>query len=71
MSDMLEAFWAEVLSSEPGRIRSALEDLSDAERRSVLVHLRRMAVEPGWSEGQRLRARTALESLGLPGSPDE
>jgi len=63
MSDMLEDFWAEVLSDEPIRIHSAIEGLSAGERRSVIVHLRRMAGEPGWSDGQRLRAQAALECL--------
>jgi hypothetical protein len=70
MSDGLEDLWGEILSGDPTRIRSAVEHLSEAERRSVLIHLRRMALEPGWSDGQRLRAKTALESLGTSG-PDE
>ncbi len=63
MSDTLEDFWAEVLSSEPARVRSAMQNLSADERRTVMAHLRRMAAGSGWSEGQRDRARAALDSL--------
>lgn len=64
MSDTLEDFWAEVLSSEPARVRSAMQNISAGERRTVIEHLRRMASGSGWSDGQRNRARAALDSLG-------
>jgi hypothetical protein len=40
-----------------------MQELTDDERSSVIAHLRRMAAEPGWSTGQKLRARVALDSL--------
>lgn len=70
MSDDLEDLWAEILSAEPDRIRSALAHLSADERRSVVAHLRRMAGETGWSEGQQHRARTALAALECDSSVD-
>lgn len=71
MPDMLEEFWAEVLSTVPGRIRSAIEHLSDVERQVVVVHLKRMAGESGWSDGQRSRAQAALKALKDDSLPDE
>ena len=63
MTDILEEFWTEVLSNEPHRVRSALTEVSAAERESVIRHLQRMAVEPGWSGAQRARGQTALDAL--------
>jgi hypothetical protein len=70
MSDTLEDFWAEVLSGEPARVRSAMQDLSANERRNVVAHLRRMVSGSEWSEGQRVRARAALDSLDIGDSLD-
>jgi hypothetical protein len=71
LSEMLEEFWADVLSANPDRVRSAIDDLSDTDRRSVVVHLRRMAHQAGWSEAQRLRAQAALDALGVLDTHDE
>jgi hypothetical protein len=64
-------FWADVLSGEAPRIRAALESLEPATRQAVLAHLRRMAEEPGWTEGQQRRALAALNAAtpGLGESP--
>jgi hypothetical protein len=70
-SRLLEEFWAEVLSAEPARVRAAVDGLPDTDHRSVVVHLRRMAHETGWSEAQCIRARAALTALGLPYPADE
>lgn len=70
-SRLLEEFWAEVLSGEPGRVRAAVGGLPDTDHQSVVVHLRRMAHESGWSEAQRVRAQAALSALGLLDLPDE
>ncbi len=59
----LEALWAEVLSRDPARVRLALIGLTEAERAGVLGHLRRMASEDGWSEGQRESSLAALAAL--------
>ncbi len=64
MDKDLEVFWREILSGDPHRIREAVGRLSLTDRRPVEAHLKRMASEPGWSEGQRRRARTALEAMG-------
>jgi len=68
-----DTFWSEVLSEEPARIRAALGLLGDAERQAALAHLKRMAEEGGWSEGQSRRARAALDiasaGLATPGHP--
>jgi len=63
MTDILEDFWSEVLSNEPRRVRAALAEVTAAERESVIRHLQRMAVEPGWSDTQRVRAQAALDAL--------
>ena len=59
----LEPFWADLLSKDPVRIRAALDRLEPEERDAVLDHLRRMATEDGWSEGQRQRAWAALRAI--------
>jgi hypothetical protein len=55
-----EDFWPEVLSEDAGRVVAALSGIGRPERRAALAHLRRMASEAGWSEGQARRARAAL-----------
>jgi len=62
-----EAFWADVLSTDPDRIREALRGLTPDERRQVLDHLRRMEGDEGWQADQRRRARAALAAVD--GSP--
>jgi len=54
-----EAFWADVLSTDPDRIRQALRGLTPDERRAVLEHLRRMEGDEGWQPDQRRRAGAA------------
>jgi hypothetical protein len=63
MPDTLDEFWTDVLSREPAQVRSAMRKLSVDERRSVIAHLRRMVVDAGWTDGQRDRARAALDTL--------
>jgi hypothetical protein len=60
---MIEAVWEALLSEEPPRIRRAWLDLPDDEASAVLEHLKRMATEPGWAEGQRQSAATALRVI--------
>lgn len=62
----LDSFWSEVLSGVPDRVRAAVASLAAQERMSVLSHLEEMASGGGWNEGQRLRARLALEALEGP-----
>ncbi len=64
----LEAFWSEVLSGVPERVRAAVESLAAEERASVVDHLEEIAAGEGWNEGQRRRARVALEALGALGA---
>ena len=59
----LESFWAEILSKDPDRIQSAFMTLSTEEQYALLDHLRDMANEPGWSDGQRERAKAALQVI--------
>lgn len=59
-----EGFWREVLSGDRHRIQEAVGRLPDDERVPVEDHLRRMAEEAGWTDGQRSRARSALEAMG-------
>lgn len=63
MGDDLEQFWADVLSADPPRIRQAIAELHETERRAVIDHLKRMAHESGWTAGQQQRARSALAAL--------
>lgn len=55
-----EDFWPEVLSEDAERVVAALLAVRVSERRAALAHLKRMAREPGWSDGQARRARAAL-----------
>jgi hypothetical protein len=64
MEDAPEAIWGELLSRQPERIRAAALGLTDEGREAVIAHLRRMASEEGWAEGQRASARAALGALG-------
>ena len=55
-----EQLWEEILSEDAAQVLPALRALSVEESVSILAHLRRMAHETGWSEGQARRARAAL-----------
>jgi hypothetical protein len=68
MTGSPESIWAEILSEEPARIRAALRALGEAGRQTTLAHLKRMAMEEGWSEGQARRALSAL-AIAAAGSP--
>jgi hypothetical protein len=59
----LQAFWAQILSEDSRQIITAYNQLDKNERKALLEHLRRMAEEEGWAQGQRRRARRALEEL--------
>ena len=63
MSDLIENFWAEILSRHPDRIRSAFSPLSGEEKEAVLNHLKRMTREPGWHPEQVDSAAKALQAL--------
>jgi len=58
-----QTFWSEVLSEAPDRVRAAVASLAAEERAGVVDHLEEMASGEGWNEGQRRRARVALEAL--------
>ena len=63
MSDQIENFWAEILSRQSDRVRSAFATLSGEEKEAVLNHLRRMTREPGWHPEQADSAEKALQVL--------
>jgi hypothetical protein len=63
LSKNLESFWAEILSKDREKILAVIRSLSEDEQQAVVEHLERMAHETGWSEGQRTRAKTALNVL--------
>ena len=63
MDKDLEVFWREVLSGDPDRVRKAISRLPLTDREPVKVHLKRMASESDWTEGQKRRARAALEAM--------
>lgn len=55
-----EQLWAELLSEDAAQVVPALRAMGAEERAEILAHLRRMAHETGWSDGQARRARAAL-----------
>ena len=59
----LETLWDSLLSGEPGTVRAAFISLSAVERDAVILHLKRMAAEPGWHSEQQSSARAALAIL--------
>jgi len=61
----LETLWEHLLSRNAKLVKEAFSELADKERESVLVHLERMAEEPGWHVEQRRSARTALRFLKI------
>jgi hypothetical protein len=63
MDDELEILWDALLSRQAETVRQAFSSLSEGERLAVLVHLRRMANEPGWHPEQRASAQEALKAL--------
>ena len=60
MTADLERLWEDLLSEDAGRVLAALLSLPRQDRESALEHLRGMANEAGWSDGQARRARAAL-----------
>jgi hypothetical protein len=59
----LEDLWADILSTDPVRVRRAFDRLSGADAQRIRAHLQRMAHEEGWHPGQRRAARAALTAL--------
>jgi hypothetical protein len=55
-----EQLWADLLSEDAALVVAALLAVNGGERAAALTHLRRMAHEAGWSDGQARRARAAL-----------
>ena len=64
-----EDFWAEILSADPKRVRSAFDRLSADDARLVQAHLLRMSNEAGWHPLQRDSARAALQALEARSAP--
>ena len=62
-SEQLELLWYKLLSSQPDLIRDAFNSLDPASKKTVIAHLERMVIEPGWQPEQRLSARAALLAL--------
>ncbi len=58
-----EVFWADALSADPERVRTAVNALSPKERESVIAHLRSMATRDDWTPAQRANAWAALVAL--------
>ncbi|HWQ05449.1 MAG TPA: hypothetical protein VN452_08850 [Longilinea sp.] len=61
--DPLEQFWDDILSRQPDLIRAAFTRLNTDERLQLVIHLQRMASEPGWQPEQRKSALAALETI--------
>ena len=60
----LDQFWQEILSRDPERVNAAWQELTPEERIALMAHLQRMATEPGWTDPQRLSAKSALQAVG-------
>ncbi len=60
----LDAFWSDILSTDPERVRRAAVPLDPKERQSVVTHLRSMASREDWTAAQRANAWAALVALG-------
>jgi hypothetical protein len=61
--DPIEAFWGEILSREPERVRNSFATLKPDEQSALLMHLQRMTNEDGWHLEQVVSARAALDAL--------
>ena len=61
--DSLETLWEQLLSRQEDLIRLAFSNLTPESRQSILVHLHRMVIEPGWHAEQRISAQAALDAL--------
>jgi hypothetical protein len=64
VTDGLETFWENLLSSDPERIQRAWGALSAAEAASVRAHLQEMTQGPGWQAVQQHAADGALRTIG-------
>jgi hypothetical protein len=62
-SEQLELLWYKLLSSQPELIRDAFNSLDPASKKTVIAHLKHMAIDPGWQPEQQLSARAGLLAL--------
>jgi hypothetical protein len=62
--DLLEQFWAHILSEDPTSVQAAWATLTGDEKTAVYRHLQRMGSEDGWHPSQRDAARAALQAIG-------
>ncbi len=62
----LEQLWDAILSRNEEKIKTAYCDLEQAEKASLLAHLRIMAHEEGWHPEQKKSAQIALKHLETP-----
>ncbi len=60
----LDELWEKLLSRRPDQILRMVASLTEEERSAVVVHLKRMAEEPGWHAEQRKSALIALKTIG-------
>ena len=59
----IEEIWDQVLSRDPESIQKAFSVLDRIDRRSLTVHLQKMAKESGWQPEQRKSAQIALDAI--------
>ena len=59
----LEKFWGDILSRETNTIREAFQPLGEADRKTVVAHLKRMVSEEGWHAAQVASAQAALTAI--------
>jgi hypothetical protein len=63
LNDPLEIIWDSLLSEDSMQIQNTYNLLDPASQQSVLLHLQRMVIEPGWLPIQKQSAETALDVL--------
>ncbi len=63
MDAELESLWANLLSEDADQILAAWKGLDADEQAAIQAHLRRMATEEGWTDGQRIAAQAALAAI--------
>jgi hypothetical protein len=63
MDDYLEHIWDGILSEEENKILETFQELSNADKDTVVSHLKKMTTEEGWLPVQIQSAGTALTIL--------
>ena len=63
MDDYLERIWDGILSEDENKILDTFQELSKADKDTVIKHLKKMTTEEGWLPVQIKSASKALDVL--------